>query len=75
MIGGMFMGAAKKSASTPQEPTSIVNNSSEPGSYAPYPPPGATPTQVNGTYGYSANGIYYRPYFNGSRVVYSASPM
>jgi len=39
-----------------------------------YLPPEATPTQVNGTSYYNSNGAYYQPEFNGSQVVYAASP-
>jgi len=58
-----------------QQPTTIVNNVPEPApyspyppQYSPYPPPAATPTAN----GYYSNGSNYRPYFNGSQVVYGA---
>ena len=81
MVGGMAMGAAMRSAATPQQPTTVVENVAPPaapmpyGMTLPYLPPGATPTQVNGINCYYSNGTYYRPVFNGSQVVYVASPM
>jgi hypothetical protein len=80
MMGGMAMGATMESAVTPRQPTTVVENvaPSAPmpyGTTLPYLPPGATPTQVNGMDCYYSNGTYYRPVFNGSQVVYVASPM
>jgi len=69
-----------ESATQPRQPTTIVENVQAPapvpaGSVIPALPPGATPTQVNGGYYYYSNGTYYKPVFNGSQVVYVASPM
>jgi hypothetical protein len=81
MMGGMAMGAAMQSAATPQQPTTVIENIAPPAAPMPYGttllylPPGATPTQVNGMNCYYSNGTYYRPVFNGSQVVYVASPM
>jgi hypothetical protein len=74
------MGAAMESAARPQEPTTVIENVGTPaplpvGTTVPVLPPGATSTQVNGTYYYYANGSYYRPVFNGSQVVYVVSPI
>jgi len=67
MMGGMAMGAAMQSN---KRPTTVVENVTEPASYTPYPPYGATP----GANGYYSNGTYYKPEFNGSQVVYAPSP-
>ena len=75
------MGAAMESEARPQQPTTVVEE--VPTAPAPLPmgatvpalPPGASPTQINGTYYYYANGTYYKPVFNGSQVVYVASPV
>ena len=81
MAGGMAMGAAMESAAQPRQPTTIVENVGGPatgpvpiGTTVPVLPAGANPTQVNGQYYYYANGTYYKPVFNGSQVVYVASP-
>lgn len=44
------------------------------GAPLPYLPPGATPTQMNGSEYFYSNGTYYKPVFNGSQVVYVPSP-
>jgi hypothetical protein len=80
MMGGMAMGAAMESATTPRQPTTIVENVQAPaampiGTTVPMLPPGATPTEVNGTEYFYANGNYFRPVFNGSQVVYVATAM
>jgi len=79
MVGGMAMGAAMESATQPRQPTTVIENVQAPapmpiGTTVPALPPGATPTQVNGTQYFYANGNYFRPVFNGSQVVYVASP-
>ncbi|HJU11777.1 MAG TPA: hypothetical protein VJ728_12915 [Candidatus Binataceae bacterium] len=79
MMGGMAMGATMESAMQPRQPTTIVENVAPPptayGAPLPYLPPGATPARVNGMDHYVSNGTYYKPVFNGSQVVYVASPM
>jgi hypothetical protein len=80
MMGGMAMGATMESAMQPRQPTTVVENVAAPapapyGGALPYLPPGATPTQVNGMEYFYSNGTYYKPVFNGSQVVYVASPM
>jgi hypothetical protein len=77
MMGGMAMGATMESAMQPRQSTTIVeNNAAPPPAYAaplPYLPPGATPTQINGSEYFYSNGTYYKPEFNGSQVVYVPS--
>jgi hypothetical protein len=78
MMGGMAMGAAMESATTPRQSTTVVENVQAPatmpiGTTVPVLPPGATPTQVNGTEYFYVNGTYFRPVFNGSQVVYVAT--
>jgi hypothetical protein len=77
MMGGMAMGATMESAMQPRQSTTIVeNNAAPPPAYAaplPYLPPGATPTQINGSEYFYSNGTYYKPEFNGSEVVYVPS--
>jgi hypothetical protein len=80
MMGGMAMGAAMRSAAAPRQPTTVVENVQAPaampiGTTVPMLPPGAAPTQVNGTEYFYANGNYFRPVFNGSQVVYVATAM
>ena len=71
------MGATMESAMQPRQSTTIVeNNEAPPPAYAtplPYLPPGATPTQINGSEYFYSNGTYYKPEFNGSQVVYVPS--
>lgn len=77
MVGGMAMGATMESAMQPRQSTTIVENAAPPLQYAaplPYLPPGATPTQMNGSEYFYSNGTYYKPEFNGSQVVYVPSP-
>jgi hypothetical protein len=79
MMGGMAMGATMESAANTRQPTTVVENvsTSAPmpiGTTLPVLPAGATATEVNGADYYYSNGTYYRPEFNGSQVVYVASP-
>ena len=77
MMGGMAMGATMESAAQPRQSTTIVENAGPPPTYGaplPYLPPGATPTQMNGSEYFYSNGTYYKPEFNGSQVVYVPSP-
>jgi hypothetical protein len=79
MMGGMAMGAAMESTAQPRQSTTVVENVAAPapmpyGTTVSYLPPNATPTQINGTEYFYSNGTYYRPVFNGSQVVYVASP-
>jgi len=77
MMGGMAMGATMESAVQPRQSTTIVENAAPAPQYAAplsYLPPGATPTQMNGSQYFYSNGTYYKPEFNGSQVVYVPSP-
>ena len=43
------------------------------GASLPSLPVGASPVTINGTQYFFANGTYYKPFFNGSQVVYQVS--
>jgi hypothetical protein len=43
------------------------------GASLPSLPVGASPVTINGTQYFFSNGTYYKPFFNGSQVVYQVT--
>jgi hypothetical protein len=81
-VGGMAVGSMMTANAQSQAPTTtIVENNPSPYPYGPPPmgttvyslPPGAYPTTVNESTYYWANGVYYKPFYSGSQVVYVVS--
>jgi hypothetical protein len=83
MVGGMAVGAALDLAAAPKQPTTIIENVGAPVTAGPIPiatmipmlPANASPTQIDGQYYYYYNSSYFKPIFDGSQVVYVASPV
>ncbi len=85
-VGGMAVGSMLTANAQAKAPTTTVVENYPPYGYqpAPYGPPalgstvyslptGAFPTTINGTTYYMANGVYYKPFYSGSQVVYIVS--
>jgi len=80
-VGGMAVGTMMTANSQPQAPSTTIIENNGPYGYGPPPlgttvyalPPGATWTSINGNSYYMSNGIYYKPFYSGSQVVYVVS--
>jgi hypothetical protein len=81
-VGGMAVGSMMTANAQSQAPTTtIIQNNPSPYPYGPPPmgttvyslPPGAYPTVVNESTYYWANGVYFKPFYGGSQVVYVVS--
>ncbi|HYL60017.1 MAG TPA: DUF6515 family protein, partial [Candidatus Acidoferrales bacterium] len=81
-VGGMAVGSMVTANSQPQAPTTIIENNPPYGTpYGPPAmgttvynlPPGAFATTINGSTYFTANGVYYKPFYSGSQVVYVVS--
>jgi hypothetical protein len=82
-VGGLAVGSAIANANKPT--TTVVENYPQYG-YQPAPygvpavgtnvyslPPGAIATTINGSTYFTENGVYYKPFYSGSQVVYIVS--
>ena len=82
-VGGMAVGSMITANSQAQAPstTIIENNPPYGASYGPPAmgttvyslPPGAYSTTINGSTYFTLNGVYYKPFYSGSQVVYVVS--
>jgi hypothetical protein len=85
-VGGMAVGSMMTANAQSQAPSTTIIENNQPYGYQPAPygppamgstvyslPPGAFPTTINGSTYYMANGVYYKPFYSGSQVVYMVS--
>jgi hypothetical protein len=85
-VGGVAVGSMMTANAQAKAPTTTVVENYPPYGYQPVPsgppamgstvyslPPGAYETTVNGSTYYMANGVYYKPFYSGSQVVYMVS--
>ena len=85
-VGGMAVGSMMTANAQSQAPTTTIVENNPPYGYQPAAygtpavgttlyslPAGAFPTTINGTTYYMANGVYYKPFYSGSQVVYMVS--
>ena len=85
-VGGMAVGSMMTANAQSQTPSTTIIENNPPYGYQPASygtpavgstvyslPAGAFSTTVNGSTYYSSNGVYYKPFYSGSQVVYIVS--